>query len=166
MMTALLVAFTSFALVACGGDDDSDDPVQPTLNKYKFSLQLSEKEQGQIDDFKAIFPDLSLTYTLPGKSPVTVPVGKDVITAESETSETGRIEIKFTGTLDESKLDENKKYSFYPQFVFFIHQDGYTQISPTPEIYGFGSMPGSNVKAKYPTKFEYVFHKSLTKLSE
>lgn len=163
MMVALLVAFTSFALVSCG--DDDDDPVQPKVNTYKFILKLTETEKGQIDEFKTIFPDLTLTYKLPGKPAVSVPAGKDIVEASSETTETGSIEIKYTGTLDESKLDETKKYSFVPMFEFYIHQDGYTSQSVTPETKGFSGMLGSIIKEKH-SKFEYTFHKSLIKPTE
>lgn len=160
MMTAILVAFTSFALVACGGDDD---PVQPTLNQYQFSIQLQEKEAGQIDDLLAIYPDLSLTYKLPGKPAVTVKVSKAAIQAESETSESGRIELKFTGTLDESKLDENKKYSFIPLLKYYIHQDGYYNASG--DILGFQGMLGKTIKEQH-SKLEYPYNVSLIKPKE
>lgn len=164
MMTALLVAFTSFALVACGGDDDND-PAKPETNTYKFSIQLTEKEAGQIDDFLAIYPDLSLTYKLPGKPAVTVPVGKAAISAESETTETGRIELKFTGTLAESKLDEAKKYSFVPVLKYEIHQEGYTQRSLPEEVLGFSGITGANLKERH-SKFEFPYNVSLHKPNE
>lgn len=159
MMTALLVAFTSFALVACGGDDDSDDPVQPTVNKYEFTLQLKEGAQGDFDEFKAIYPDLKLTYKLPGKQEVTVPVGKDAIHDAIETTETGTIHIKYTGTLDESKLDEAKKYTFLPVMKYSIHEGHYT--SGSADVLGFEGLPGNLIKERHST-FEYARTFKLT----
>lgn len=111
---AAVLVLGAFALASCGGDDD-DDPVVPTPTpseegySYQFTVEVNKDTY---ESMKALYPDLAITYTIPGMDAKTVALTSEPITIKENSSTDGRVTVVFNGKLDTSKVDPAKKYSF------------------------------------------------------
>lgn len=132
---AAMIVLGAFAFASCGGDDDNDDPTPtptptPTeSSSYKFTVEVKNFESA-----KALYPDLAMTYTIPGMEAKTVTLTSTGITVDEKTSKAGKVAIVFKGKLDRSKVDPEKKYSLDFNIVYDIKADTYRKGTDNPHI--------------------------------
>lgn len=127
------IVLGAFTLASCGDDDDT-----PELNKYKFSVEFKD-----FQTIKELYPDLSLTYTLPGKGTKTVVFTTSTINVEETSTEAGDILFTFNGNLDASKVDPAKTYSFQPNVRYSFQVNGKTTTST--DVPGYSTRTGQQL---------------------
>lgn len=127
------MAFTATVLTACGDDDDDD----PTPSNYAvLSITLT-------DDVLAAYPDLYVTYQVPGKQPKVMYLKEKKTTIQDSFSDAGKVRISFNGTLDESKIVDENKYQMYISVSYEIYMK--STYAKSSETYGFGNT-GAKIK--------------------
>lgn len=127
---AAMIVLGAFAFASCGSDDEDDPtPTPEATNKYRFKVEVKDFESA-----KALYPDLAMTYTIPGMEPKTVALTAAPINIEQTSAKAGKVAITFKGKLDASKVDPAKKYSLDIDIVYEIKAGNYRTSTENPNF--------------------------------